>query len=51
MIEKFGMRGGLARDAEVIRCGNDPHAKKLEPYAVHHDTRGEGILDAGEPLC
>ena len=50
VIEQFGMRRAGAVHAEIIRGGDQPAPKEMQPHTVGHHASGQRVLRMREPL-
>ena len=46
-IKQLGVRRLFRHVAEVIRRGNNPGTEVVQPHAINHHARGQGIGTAG----
>ena len=49
-VKQSGMRRATAEFAKIARRPDDAAAEVAVPQAIHHHTRGERVVPAGDPL-
>ena len=50
LVQQFGMRGGLPRDAEVVWSLHQRSAHEMKPNSIGPNPSGQRVLLPGDPL-